>query len=51
MLFHITDSYGTSQRTWTLRGAMEWLPYCSPVAYVHNVFGYCVASRVYRGQA
>ena len=39
MLYVVTDSYGTCKRTWTLAGAMEWLPYCSPQACIHTTIG------------
>jgi hypothetical protein len=36
MLYRIHDNLGTSRTTWTLRGAMAWLPYLGPVAVIAN---------------
>jgi hypothetical protein len=32
--FLVVDTYGTCQLAYTMRGAMEWLPYCSPDARI-----------------
>lgn len=44
-MYLITDDYGTRQRAWTRREALEWLACCSPRAQVTNIWGRVVAAR------
>jgi hypothetical protein len=44
-MYLITDSYGTKQRAWTRKTALEWLACCSDDARIVNVWGKTVAVR------
>ena len=45
--FEVLDTYGTSQRCWTLREAYAWLAVCAPQAVILNHWsGKVVAVRV-----
>jgi hypothetical protein len=35
-MYAIIDTYGTKRTAWTLKGAREWLPFCSPHAVIYN---------------
>lgn len=45
-MYIITDTYGTRQRSWSRADALDWLTYCSETAWVHDIFGRLVATRV-----
>lgn len=45
-MYLITDTFGTRQRAWSRAEALEWLACCSDTAWVHDIFGRLVATRV-----
>lgn len=45
-MYLICDSYGTHQRAWSRAQALDWLRHCSPEAYVLDLFGRVVATRI-----
>lgn len=44
--YEVRCTYGTRQKTWTLREAMSWLPLCEGLTVVvHRSTGKLIASR------
>ena len=37
-MYLVRDCYGTRQRCWSMREAMDWLGYCSPRAWIESGF-------------
>lgn len=44
-MYLITDNYGTRQRAWTRRTALEWLAAAAPEAKITSLWGRTLAER------